>query len=349
MRRAAIDRDLAAFDPGRDIAAARRRFPDAPLPFIDLASGINPNPYPLSALTPAAFTHLPGPEAFARLAEVAAARYNAPSAAHVVCAPGSRILLSCVASLSAGARHAAVLQPPAAGQARISHREALIASGLSLSLEPSLGALAAADLALVVNPDDPDGRLIPRMRLLDLAADLGRRGGMLLVDEADMDVATLSETLARDVDRAPIAVLRTFGKFHGLSGLRLGFAISAPAFASRLRAMLGPWAVSGPALAVGTAALADAGWARQTRSDLAYAAVRLDSVLEEAGLRVEGGTALFRLARCGDALRWWVRLGQAGVLVRRFPDRPEMLRFGLPRDEPGFERLTAALALGPAD
>ena len=194
MRRAAIDRDLAAFDPGRDIDAARRRFPDAPEPFLDLASGINPNPYPLSALTPTAFTHLPGPEAFARLAEVAARRYGAPSPDHVVCAPGSRILLSCVAALAAGAGRAAVLQPPVTGQARISHREALIAAGHALSLEPGLCALGNADLALVVNPDDPDGRLIPRLRLINLAGELSRRGGMLLVDEADMDVATLSGT-----------------------------------------------------------------------------------------------------------------------------------------------------------
>ena len=56
---------LARLPHGGDLAAARRRFPDAPEPLIDLSTGINPHPYPLPPLTPDLFTRLPEPEALA--------------------------------------------------------------------------------------------------------------------------------------------------------------------------------------------------------------------------------------------------------------------------------------------
>jgi len=42
---------------GGDLAAARRMFPDAPEPFIDLSTGINPHPYPVPDLPAALFEH----------------------------------------------------------------------------------------------------------------------------------------------------------------------------------------------------------------------------------------------------------------------------------------------------
>jgi cobalamin biosynthetic protein CobC len=139
-------------------------------------------------------------------------------------------------------------------------------------------------------------------------------------------------------------VLRSFGKFFGLAGLRLGFALASPAIAERLRAELGPWAVAGPALAIGAAALADRPWAAMTRARLAQAALRLDQVLTGAGLEVKGGTSLFRLVRTPAAPDLFLHLGRAGILVRRFSEQATWLRFGLPASEPGWQRLAAALA-----
>src|SRR5580698_5037571 len=78
---------------GGDLAAARRRFPGAPEPFIDLSTGINPNPYPMPPLPAEVFVRLPDSAATDELAAVAAKAYGALSAAHVVPAPGTQILL----------------------------------------------------------------------------------------------------------------------------------------------------------------------------------------------------------------------------------------------------------------
>src|SRR3984957_9593300 len=95
---------------GGDLTSARSLFPDAPEPFIDLSTGINPNPYPLPQLQPELFARLPGEAAMALLAATAAQTYGAPSAAHVVAAPGTQILLPLVAALARPGR-AAVLMP----------------------------------------------------------------------------------------------------------------------------------------------------------------------------------------------------------------------------------------------
>src|SRR5262249_5629281 len=98
---AMVHPDSAAPLPhGGDLAVARKLFPAAPEPFIDLSTGINPFWYPLPRLDGAVHARLPEPAAVERLAAIAARHYGAPSAAHVVAAPGLQILLPPVAALA---------------------------------------------------------------------------------------------------------------------------------------------------------------------------------------------------------------------------------------------------------
>ena len=85
---------------GGNLGAARRLFPGAPEPFIDLSTGINPKPYPLPRFSAELFARLPDPAAADLLAEAAARAYGALTAAHIVSAPGTQILLPVVAGLA---------------------------------------------------------------------------------------------------------------------------------------------------------------------------------------------------------------------------------------------------------
>ena len=176
-----------------------------------------------------------------------------------------------------------------------------------------------------------------------LAETLARRRVLLVIDEAFMDVGPPNASLCGAVSDG-VAVLRSFGKFFGLAGLRLGFAITAPAQAARLRAQLGPWPVSGRAIAIGTVALADTPWVELTRRALGEAAQRLDQLLLNAWFETVGGTPLYRLVQTSRAAFVFERLGRAGLVVRRFTRFPTWLRFGLPGPESAWERLGAALA-----
>jgi cobalamin biosynthetic protein CobC len=164
----------------------------------------------------------------------------------------------------------------------------------------------------------------------------------LVVDEAFADVAPDS-SVAPLVGRPDLLVVRSVGKFFGLPGMRLGFALAAEPLAAALRGAMGPWAVSGPAAAVGAVALADDAWARAARVRLRAATARLDGMLLRMGLRVVGGTTLFRLIEHERARDLYEHLAQSGILARRFPADPAWLRFGMPGTDGDFERLRAAL------
>ncbi|MCX7314163.1 MAG: threonine-phosphate decarboxylase CobD [Alphaproteobacteria bacterium] len=322
---------------GGDLAAARQMFPDAPEPFIDLSTGINPHPYPLPVLPPDIFARLPDRASVRRLAAVAARSYGAPSADHVLPAPGTQILLPQVAMLAPAGR-AAILRTTYA-----EHGRAAALAGHDVTSVNDPDALARTDLAVVVNPNNPDGVTVPRDVLLRIAGEMQKRGGLLVVDEAFADV-TPGQSLASDVGHGNIVVLRSFGKFYGLAGLRLGFAIASPELINRLDAMLGPWAVAGPSILIGESALADRAWQAQTLDRLTEATARLDTLLQFASLEIVGGTSLYRLTRSADAERIFQRLGRAGILVRRFSEEPSWLRFGLPPAENDWRRLTDALS-----
>ena len=326
---------------GGDLGAARSLFPNAPQPLIDLSTGINPYSYPVPKLSERVFTRLPEPAATQALRVAAAHRYEAASAGHVAAAPGTQILLPRVAGLIRPGR-AAVLGPT-----YNEHAIAAARAGHSVAEATSLDKLFAADLAIVVNPNNPDGRLCDPSELHELAAEKQRRGGLLVVDEAFMDVMPGEASVAPLASEA-LVVLRSFGKFYGLAGLRLGFAIAAPALAERLSADLGPWAVSGPALAAALVALPDNAWAEAMRLRLERAAERLRKTLRRGGFDLLGGTSLFQLAREVPGSDMFHRLGSAGILVRRFPERPGLLRFGLPASEPAWRRLGRALGSASA-
>jgi cobalamin biosynthesis protein CobC len=323
---------------GGNLATARHLFPGAPEPFIDLSTGINPHSYPLPAFSADIFTRLPEPAGVRQLADIAARAYGAPSGTCVVPAPGTQILLAQVAGLVPAGR-AAILGPTYA-----EHLRSAKVAGHEAAEVASLDRLERANLAVVVNPNNPDGRLIPRAQLLALAEQLSGHDGLLVVDEAFMDAAPGDASLAGDVDRENIVVLRSFGKFYGLAGVRLGFALAAPDTATRLDAMLGPWAVSGPALAIGQAALPDDAWRRNMRTRLDADTARLDRLFANAGLEAIGGTSLFRLARCSDAAALFAQLGEAGIFVRRFDEHPSWLRWGLPASDAAWQRVAAALS-----
>ncbi len=325
-------------DHGGSLARAAERFAQAPRPWLDLSTGINPHAYPFSPLPATAFSRLPEPAETRRLAEIAATAYGVGDPACIVCGPGTQILLPLVMRLVATGR-AAVLSPTYAEHAR-----AAALAGHRVIETEAFEALYDAELAIVVNPNNPDGRVASRERLLHLAAHQQAKGGLLVVDEAFMEVGPQNESVTADVERGGLVVLRSFGKFYGLAGVRLGFVLAQRNQADWLAAQLGPWAVSGPTVQIAQEALADEGWKTAMRAQLKMEAQELDSMLLNHGLSVEGGTSLFRFVRVAHATRLADWLGHHGILVRPFRFADNVLRIGLPGNDAGLMRLKAALA-----
>ncbi len=338
------ERALPAAPPiehGGGLDAARRRYPAAPRPWIDLSTGVSPRAFPLPAIPAEAFTRLPDEAARLTLEAAAARAYRACENCEVVAGAGTQAFIQRLPGLFP-ARRVATL-----GFTYAEHAASWRASGAQVTAVESLDGLATMDAAVVVNPNNPDGRLTAPEQLAALARRMAAHGGVLIVDEAFIDFTPRASvaTLAG----GNLIVLRSFGKSYGLPGLRLGFALCDPSIAERLRAALGPWSVGGPALAVGAAALADAAWLDESKLLVQSSARRLDAMLEAAGFRIVGGAALFRLAEHAAAAHWRERLCEAGILTRRFAERPAWLRFGLPGAAEEWRRLARALGVSADD
>jgi cobalamin biosynthetic protein CobC len=322
---------------GGRLKQARLQFPNAPEPFIDLSTGINPHHYPLPALSPSAWTRLPEPEDLAGLEATAAAAYGASAPDMAAAVPGTQLLISLLPSiLPDGA--VAVLSPTYNEYAR-----AFAGAGRPIVEAHDLADLAQAPHAILCNPNNPDGRRFADTELLALLASR-RDGGLLVVDESFVDLEGDGLSVVPHLPRPGLLVLRSLSKGYGFGGLRLGFALGAPTLAASIRSRLGPWRVSGPAVEIGAKALSDRDWRNAIKRRLAEDVARLDVLLTESGLILLGGTALFRLVASEKASALHDRLGQHGILVRAFPRYPDWLRFGIPATEAEWERLSAALS-----
>jgi cobalamin biosynthesis protein CobC len=322
---------------GGNINAARRLFPEAPEPWIDLSTGINAVPYPVDVIAPDAWNRLPDAAALDAVEGVARAAYGAPQSVGVVAAAGTQSLIQWLPRIFP-ARRVGVL-----GFTYREHETSWRTSGADVVTVRSLADLAAFDVGLVVNPNNPDGRKLAPEDMAETAGALARRGGRLIIDEAFMDLLGRQESLIPHLPAPGVLVLRSLGKAYGLAGVRLGFAVASVDDCARVRAALGPWAVSGPAIEIGRRALADDTWLAATALRLREEASRLDRLLQSADLEIAGATPLFRLVQMNQAPALFSRLCRAGILTRPFLDRPNWLRFGIPHATADWMRLEAVL------
>ena len=203
-----------------------------------------------------------------------------------------------------------------------------LARGAPASL-PGNAGVPPRSVVTLVNPNNPDGAVVDRARLLALHDEVSSRDGYLVVDEAFADVEPACS----------VAALAGGARCPRL----IGFVIAAPSVISRFRELLGDWPVSADAIAVGLAAYADDTWAERTRERLLLSARRLDDVLMSSGFEIVGGTNLFRLARSADARERFEKLLRAGILARPFDHDTTLLRFGLPHEPSAWRRLADAL------
>lgn len=304
-------------DHGGGLDAAIADYGGARRDWIDLSTGINPNPYPVTDLDAGAWTALPDRGAMDRLCDAARRFWRVPDDAVILAAPGASALIARMPALWPAGR--VRIDTPTYNE----HRAAFEAQGWSVNA-------SAPDIRVVVHPNNPTGTYW----------DGSEPAAITIVDESFCDIAPDRSHVSRTTETT--IVLKSFGKFWGLAGLRLGFAIGPPDLMHRLGELLGPWAVAGPALEIGARALADQDWTESTRTRLEIDADRLDGLLTRAGASLVGGTPLFRLYEVDDARAWQDRLARAQLWSRVFPYSNTWLRLGLPPDH-GWSRIRGAL------
>ncbi|VVN93735.1 Histidinol-phosphate aminotransferase [Pseudomonas fluorescens] len=300
--------------------------------WLDLSSGLAPWPFAVPDIPLRAWARLP--ETDDGLEQAACDYYGA---AHVLPVAGSQMAIQLLPRLRRVGK-VGVLSPCYAEHAEAWRRSGYIVREV---LEQEVDFfLDSLDVLVVVNPNNPTGLSLTPSRLLDWHTKLAQRGGWLVVDEAFMD-NTPHLSLAPFADQVGLIVLRSFGKFFGLAGVRLGFVLAERKLLKLLAEQVGPWAVSGPTRVVGQSCLLDTeGHARQ-RQRTEAASERLARLLAQQGFAPQGGCALFQwlITECAEALHEF--MARRGILLRLFTHNSS-LRFGLPADEADWTRLAQA-------
>lgn len=305
--------------------------------WLDLSTGINPTAYQVADLPNHVWQELPDDLAIQTASDATRKAYGVNDDALICLAPGAQAIIQNLPFL---------FKPQAVAIVGFTYQEHGVCwkrGGHEVYVTDGLeSAEATARIVIVVNPNNPDGRIFDPGDLTALARRLGAKGGLLVVDESFGDV-TPNASICSEAGREGLLVMRSLGKFYGLAGVRFGAAIGAPLLIPRLEERLGPWAVSGPALHVAGVALQDKAWRKRMVKKLVAARESLEEILIARGFEVVGGTGLYVLAQHTNAEAVARHLSEQHILVRQFPSKPDWLRFGLPGSKPGFSRLDKAL------
>ncbi len=318
---------------GGRLRRAAQRYGIDEASWLDLSSGINPHGWPVPAVPGEVWLRLPQEDDGL---DAAAKEYYGTM--EILAVSGSQAALQTLPMLRPPTQ-VALVAPSYAEHAHAWQRHGHQVS--SVSAAEILQTGTNAQVVVIVNPNNPSGKLFGIDELLSLHAQLAARGGWLVVDEAFMD-ATPEHSLASRCPRPGLIVLRSLGKFFGLAGARVGFVLAEPAVLRPLAELLGPWPVAAPSRYAAALALRDTAWQRATRERLPLAAQRLADLLQSSNLTPSGGCTLFQWVCCADAVRVHEQLAQQGVLTRLY-SAPHSVRFGLPGEEAQWVRLAEAL------
>ncbi len=322
---------------GGNLSFIAKNFPEAPKPYIDLSTGINPYYYHITD-APELVKRLPDSTEMEEALNTAA-NYYGTSAKNINIASGMQPLMFAIASLrrqEMGAANVNILGPTYSEYEKIWK-----SAGHNVTTVDTIDKLLKADVIIICNPNNPDGRIIKPEILVQLADMLVRKDGWLIVDESFADLTPEISVASLVAAKKNLIVMRSCGKFFGLAGLRVSSVLAPEKISNWLRVVTGNWPISTPACHLLPVIFGDQEWAEQTRGRLANEAELWREVLAKH-FTIAGHTTLFTLVESNIAKSWHDKLAKRGILVRRFEHNPRWLRFGLPNVKE-IGRIKAAL------
>ncbi len=245
-------------------------------PLLNLATGINPWPWPVPTLPGDCFTQLPYES---HSLQDAAAAYYQVKVEQLLLTAGSQPVIQLLPKLC---EPGSVLLPAVAYEEHAyrwqlaGHRCTFFSSYERDALAAQMRRQATRYLVLI-SPNNPDGQ---QLAVADLAywLSLLPGDGVLLVDQAYVDCCPELQANSLLVDPR-VVLLRSVGKFFGLPGLRLGAVLAGEDKIALLRREIGPWSLCRAAQYLGPQLYADRQWQSAMRAHLARASAAQSRVI----------------------------------------------------------------------
>lgn len=344
---------IAPYVGGKSVASGTNRT-------IKLSSNENPHgcsPKAREAFVSAGDSLALYPDGGATLLREAIAQAEGLDPARIVCGAGSDELIALLCMAYAGPGDEVLHS----AHGFLMYRLSALAVGAEpvsvpeIDLTADIDALIAAagpqtKLVFLANPNNPTGTLISDSEIRRLRAGLPSHT-ILVLDAAYAEYVTEEgyEAGARLVaDSDNVVMTRTFSKIHGLAALRLGWCYAPTGIVDALNRVRGPFNVSAPALAAGTAAISDHEFVTFALEDNLRERARVTDALQGWGFDVTPSHGNFVLTKFGDGDRATAAevdefLQSRGVLVRRMEGYglPDHLRISIGNAEQNSTLLAA--------
>ena len=319
--------DIAPYVGGESKASGIER----PIRLASNESALGPSPKAIAAYRALAGEMHRYPDGSAGELREALGRHHRLDPARIVCGAGSDELIGMLLRAYAGpdtevlySRHGFLMYPIGAmsvGATPVAAPERDLTADIDAILER---VTERTRIVFVANPNNPTGTYLSASDMRRLHAGLPPHV-LLAIDAAYAEFVSRNdyEPGIGLVDSAEnVVMLRTFSKIHALAGLRLGWAYCPPSIADVLNRIRGPFNVTAPALAAGTAAIEDLDALRRAQAHNERWLPWLSERLAAIGLPSTPSVANFVLPRFPDDPRRnadaaFAFLQSRGILVRK--------------------------------
>lgn len=326
------------FIHGGQLEKIKQQYPKQTQPWVDLSTGISPFSYPLTSEEKTCALSLP--QHHDALISAAADYYGT---SQLVVTPGSMWGIQTL-PLIRRLRYSDDMRPVLIPRQGFNeHKKAWLKWGFKVETydnQPSPSQLVSAQACIVINPNNPTGQIFQPTQLTKCYQALTMNNGDLIVDEAFLDVYP-ELSMAPETDKPNLIILKSFGKYFGLPGLRIGALIAHPSVLDIASRLLNEWSISSAAQATAIEAWLDMRWHALHKRKLKAAAERLQALLAKVEM-VTQGTVFFQTHYCAHAKSLYEYLLNQAIYVRLLDDESGV-RIALPKRESEWARLESAL------
>jgi len=314
---------------GGDIDLAIKKYGGKREDWVDLSTGINGTSYPWQESINVELRNLPSNKILMNLEKAAARAYKIAESADTAAVSGAQQIINLLPICLKSCNSVTILGPTYS-----EYEKAFKSSGIKTQTVSEVSKLSSSDIAIIVNPNNPTGKVIAD----EMLEDLSKKVRILIIDESFKMFST-----RRTLNFSNIIQINSLGKFFGLAGIRLGFVSGPSDFIKAVKEMLGPWPVSSLAAEIGIVALNDRVWISEMEKLLVTESNALHEACNSRNWELVGRTSLFHTYATSSCLEVEKQFAAHGIWVRTFDYSETWVRLGIPTSENQWERVKQAL------
>ena len=314
---------------GGDIDLAIKKYGGQRADWIALSTGINRTSYPWQESVKVELRDLPSSKLLMGLEKAASRAYKVAEGTDTAAVQGAQQIISLLPTCLKNYNSVAILGPT-----YNEYEKAFKISGIKAETVSDVSKLSSSDIAIIVNPNNPTGKVIAE-EILD---DLSKKVRILIIDES---FKMFSSRRIQKFDN--VIQINSLGKFFGLAGVRLGFVSGPSDFIKSVRGMLGPWPVSSVAAEIGIIALNDKTWISEMEKILLEGSNVLHEACNTKNWKLVGKTNLFHTYATSNCVEVEEQFAAHYIWIRTFDYSKSWVRLGIPTSKYEWARVRQAL------